>query len=94
MLILSLVWIVLGIVIGTLALGARLLPAAWKLNVERRKWLVMPGLGAGAALLGGWLGTLIWGRPFGTPTVLWVAVLVVALGPWLFIRLRARIQRA
>jgi hypothetical protein len=43
-----------------------------------------------AALLGGWLGTLLWGRLFGTPTALWVAVLVVALGPWLFTRLRPR----
>ncbi|HEY7127044.1 MAG TPA: hypothetical protein VH540_24115 [Ktedonobacterales bacterium] len=94
MLLLSLAWVVLGVVIGGLALGARLLPAAWKLNEERRKWLIMPGLSAGAALLGGWLGTLIWGRLFGTPTALWVAVLVVALGPWLFLRLRARIQRA
>jgi hypothetical protein len=94
MFILSLAWVVLGVVIGGLALGALLLPAEWKLNEERRKWLIMPGIGAGAALLGGWLGTLIWGRLFGTPTALWVAVLVVALGPWLFTRLRARIQGA
>ena len=93
MLILSLFWLVLGMLIGALALGARLLPAAWKLNEERRKRLVMLGLGAGAALLGGWLGTLIWGRLFGTPTALWVSVLVVALGPWLFTKLRARTQR-
>lgn len=94
MLILSLFWLGLGILIGLLALGARLLPAASKLNEERRKWLIMPGLGAGAALLGGWLGAFIWGRLFGTPAALWVAVLVVALGPWLFTKLRARIQGA
>jgi hypothetical protein len=94
MLILSLFWLVLGLIIGALAIGARVLPAALGLNEERRKWLVMPGIGAGAALLGGWLGTLIWGRLFGTPTALWVAVLVVAPGPWLFTKLRARIQRA
>jgi putative Mn2+ efflux pump MntP len=90
MVILSLIWLGLGLLIGALAIGARLLPTAWKLNEERRKWLLMPGIGALAALLGGWLGALIWGRLFGTPTALWVSVLVVVLGPWLFTKLSAR----
>ena len=86
MFILSLVWLGIGLLIGALALGARLRPIAW----GRRGWLVMLALGAVAALLGGWLGALLWGRLYGTPTALWVAALVVALGPWMFTRLRAR----
>lgn len=74
---LSLVWLVLGLVVGLLANGARLRPDTW----GRRGWLWMLGLGAAAGLVGGWLGVLVYGRYFGLATALWIAVLVVALGP-------------
>ena len=87
MLLLLLLWLALGILCGALALAARMRPAAW----GRWGWLLLLGLGALAALLGGWLGTLLLSKLFGTPAALWVAVLAVAL-PWLVERLRARFQ--
>lgn len=79
MLALSLIWLVIGIVVGALARGARLRPAAW----GRRGWLVVLGIGAAAGLIGGWLGAFVFGRYFGTATALWVSVLVVVATPWL-----------
>jgi hypothetical protein len=84
MFLLSLVWLALGLLAGALALAARLRPASW----GRRSWLMLLGLGALAALLGGWIGALLLGRLFGTPVALWVAILAVFL-PWLMERLRA-----
>ena len=81
MLILSLLWLVLGLLIGALANGAQLRPATW----GRRGWLVMLGLGALAALLGGWLGTWILGALFATAMALWIAVVGVALLPRLVV---------
>ena len=77
MLILSLIWILLGLLIGALANAARLRPAAW----HRGGRLAMLGLGALVSLLGGWLGTWILGALFATATALWIAVLGVALLP-------------
>ncbi|HEY7355736.1 MAG TPA: hypothetical protein VH590_04685 [Ktedonobacterales bacterium] len=85
MFVLSLIWLALGVLMAALALAARLRPAAW----GSRGWLLLLGVGALAALLGGWIGTLLLGRLFGTPTALWVAILAVAL-PWLVERLRPR----
>lgn len=79
MLALSLIWLGVGFVVGALALGARLRPAAW----GRYGWLAVLGIGAAAGLAGGWLGALLFGRFFGTATALWVSVLVVAATPWL-----------
>ena len=81
MLILSLIWVVLGLLIGALANGAKLRPAVW----GRRGWLAMLGLGALAALLGGWMGTWVLGSLFATATALWIAVLGVALVPRLLV---------
>ena len=89
MFILSLVWLVLGLLMAALALAARLRPASW----GRRGWLMLLGVGALAALLGGWLGALLLGRLFGTPAALWVAILAVCLS-WLVERLRASRGRA
>jgi hypothetical protein len=75
MLILSLLWAVLGLLIGALANAAKLRPATW----GRGGRLVMLGLGALVALLGGWLGTWMFGALFATATALWIAVLGVAL---------------
>ena len=86
MLILSLLWVVLGLLIGALANGAKLCPAAW----GRRGWLAMLGLGALAALLGGWLGTWVFGALFATANALWIAVLGVALLPRLIVLVRKK----
>jgi uncharacterized membrane protein YeaQ/YmgE (transglycosylase-associated protein family) len=77
MLILSLLWVVLGLLIGALANAAKLRPATW----DRGGRLGMLGLGALIALLGGWLGTWLLGSLFATATAIWIAVLGVALLP-------------
>ena len=87
MFILSLFWLLIGILIGALANAARLRPAAW----GRRGWLRMLGLGAMVALLAGWLGTLLLGTLFATPTTVWITVLAVVLLPWLITRVEARL---
>ena len=83
---LSLVWLLLGGLLGALALGARLRPAWW----GPRGRLIMLGVGAGAGLLGGWLGALVLGRLNGTATALWIAALAAVAAPWLTTRLRQR----
>ncbi len=75
MLVLSSVWFVLGILIGALANAARLRPASW----DRHGRLLMLGVGALAALLGGWLGVLLLERAVATAMALWVAVLIIGL---------------
>ena len=77
MLLLSLFWLLLGLLIGVLANAAKLRPTAW----VRGGRLGMLGLGALVALLGGWLGTWVLGTLFATATALWIAVLGVALLP-------------
>jgi hypothetical protein len=79
MLALSLVWVLLGLLIASLALAARLRLA----RVARHGWAVLLLIGSLAALAGGWLGALIFGRFFGTATSAWVAVLAVVLVPWI-----------
>lgn len=83
MLVLSLFWFVLGILIGALANAARLRPLSWR----RHGRLVVLGVGALAALLGGWLGVLLLERNVATAMALWVAVLGIML-PWLVTRAR------
>ncbi len=77
MLILSLLWLLLGLLIGALANAAKLRPAAW----VRGGRMGMLALGALVALLSGWLGTWLLGPLFATATAIWVAVLGVALLP-------------
>lgn len=86
MLALSALWLLIGTVIGLIANGGRLRPATW----ARWGWRALPATGAIAALLGGWLGTAVYGRLFGTPAALWVAIVGVSLGPWLIEWLRGR----
>ena len=86
MLILSLLWVVVGLLIGALANGAKLRPAVW----GRGGWLAMLGLGALAALFGGWLGTWVFGALFATAAALWIAVLGVALLPRLIVHVRKK----
>jgi uncharacterized membrane protein YeaQ/YmgE (transglycosylase-associated protein family) len=90
MLILSLLWGVLGLIIGALANAARLRPAIW----QPHGWLAMLGLGVLTALLGGWLGTWLLSALFATATAIWVAVLGVALLPRLIAWCSARWQRS
>lgn len=78
----SLLWLLIGLLIGALAKAAKLQPAAWK----RSAWPAMLTLGALAALCAGWLGTFLLGNLFATPTALWVCVLCVALLPRLIAR--------
>jgi uncharacterized membrane protein YeaQ/YmgE (transglycosylase-associated protein family) len=86
MLALSLLWLLVGLVVGALGLAARLRPASW----ARHGWLKLLALGAVAGLLGGWLGTFFLGRYFGTPTALWIAVVAVAAAPLVVARLHTR----
>jgi hypothetical protein len=82
MIALSLFWILLGVLLGALANGAR-----WGLRDHGfagwRATLGTLGAGAAGALLIGWLGVLVLGRPFGTPAALWGGVLASVLVPWL-----------
>ncbi len=85
MLVLSLIWLVIGLLIGLLACGARLRPMLW----GRRGWLVMLAIGMASALLGGWLGVWLFGPQFATMTALWIGVVGVYL-PWLLARGKMR----
>ena len=90
MLILSLFWLLIGLLIGALANAARLRPVTW----VRGGRLSMLGLGALLALLGGWLGTWLLGALFATATAIWIAILGVALLPrlimWFYAHLHNR----
>lgn len=76
-LILSFLWLLVGALIGVLANAAKLRPA-W----VRGGRVGMLGLGALLALLGGLVGTLLFGTLFATATAIWISVLGVALLPW------------
>ena len=77
MLILSLFWLLIGLLIGALANAAKLRRVTWVGGGR----LGMLGLGALVALLGGWLGTWLLGALFATATAIWIAVLGVVLLP-------------
>jgi|SRR5579884_1748253 len=79
MLLLSLLWVLIGLLLGTLANGARLGSAGW----GKQGWQVMLVLGMVTALIVGWLATWLVGVQFSTVTVLWVTVLVLWVGVWL-----------
>lgn len=87
MLQLSLFWIVLGIVFCVLAQAARLGFSAHGMQ-RRQGWLATLAVGAVFALAGGWVGTWLLGRLYGTPTALWVGILAVVVVPWLWARFR------
>src|SRR5579875_2905439 len=76
-LMLSLCWLGLGMLIGALANAAKLRPAAW----ARRGWMVVLGIGALVALLGGWLGAALLGLAFVWPIAVWYAVSSFSLLP-------------
>jgi uncharacterized membrane protein YeaQ/YmgE (transglycosylase-associated protein family) len=70
MFMLSLLWILIGLVIGVLANAVRRHPASW----GRQGWLYLPAVGALLSLLGGWLGALLLGALFATATAILAAV--------------------
>lgn len=74
---LSLSWLLLGTLIGLLAYAAKWRPTHW----GRHSLLLLCIVGALTALLAGWLGVLLLGKFFATPTALWVTVLIVTLLP-------------
>ncbi len=87
LLILTLIWALLGALAGWLAHAARWGLGAYGLgDAHPALWTV--GLGAGAAVVGGALGWVFFGRFFSAPNALWVSALAVTLGPWLVARLR------
>ena len=85
MLALSLLWLVLGGLIGSLAWAGHVRLA----HLQRRGWAALLAIGLVAALVGGWLGTLVYGRFFGTATAVWLAVLAVVSIPWTLNHLHA-----
>jgi hypothetical protein len=85
---LFLTWGILGIIVGALALAARLKPVAW----GRSGWPWLLLLGLAAALLGGLLGFWFVGRLFSAAAALWLSVLLVC-APWGYSGLRARLVR-
>ncbi len=79
---LVLLWLVLGLGIGALAAGARL--GTQRLGL--RAWLLLPVIGAVAALIGGGLGSLMLSLMYGAAVAAWVAVLAVVVGAWALAR--------
>ncbi len=86
MLLFSLIWGVIGLLVGALACGARLRPVLW----GKRGWLVMLCTGVASALFGGWLGAWLFGPQFATVAALWVGVVGVCVVPRFFM---GRIRR-
>ena len=86
MLALSLLLLLIGILIGLLANAAR--ARAW----GRYGWLGLLVLSALVTLIAGWLGALLLGPSFATPTAIWIAVISVILLPRLISRMRARVH--
>lgn len=79
---LMLLWLALGLIIGALAVSARF----GRDTLGRRAWLLMPGIGAIAALLGGIAGSLVLSLFYGIATAAWTAVLGVVVGAWALAR--------
>lgn len=77
MLILSLLWLAIGLVCGLLCLAAHVRPAAW----SRSSWLMLLLIAGVSGYLGGWLGVWLFGRLFAPFTALWIAILASLLIP-------------
>jgi len=84
MLLLSICWLLIGLFVGGLANVAGLRAVVWVYD-GRVSMLALGGL---AALLGGCLGTWVFGSLFGTAMAVWIAVLGVVVVPRLIRRLR------
>ena len=86
MLLLSLIWLGIGLLLGALACGAKLRPASW----GKHGWLLMLCIGMLSALSGGWLGAWLFGSQYATLTALWIGVLCVCVIPRFFMGRNAR----
>ena len=77
MFLLILLWLLLGIVVGLLAMMARVDADSDTMNqpLWRKVWLV--GLGTLVAFAGGWLGLWLVGQPFAAAMALWIAIVCV-----------------
>ncbi len=78
MLTLSLIWLALGGLLGAVSALARWTPRRWAGSSAWRRWLAVVALGAGLALVGGWLSALLFDHLFATLVAVWVCV--AALG--------------
>jgi hypothetical protein len=88
MLTLLLIWTVLGMLVAVVARAAR----PWPASTPLPRWRFLLTEGALAGLLGGWLGSLVFGRFYGAPNALWFSAALLVAGPWLLPRLRARLK--
>ena len=79
MLTLSLLWLALGALIGAAAALARWTPRRWAGGSAQRRWLASAALGAGVALLCGWLGGQIFDHLFATLIAVWACVAVLGV---------------
>ena len=77
MLFLSLLWLAMGLLIGSLGWLAQCAPVSWR----RLAWLRLPILGAVVACCVGWLGALLLGNLLSTALTLWVTVLSMLVLP-------------
>lgn len=80
MFILSLAWLLGGAVLGLLVRAAAL-PLARGAGACWPLWRFVV-VGAAATLAGGWLGTLLFGSLFGSPTAIWVGAVVTVCAPY------------
>lgn len=79
---LSLLWLALGALLGGLALLARWAPRWLAAGSRWRRWLATLALGAGAALVGGWLAALVLDRIVATLAALLLTVMVLGAVRW------------
>ena len=84
MLMLSFLWLVIGLVIGLICLAAHLQPQAW----SRSSWPLLLIISGVSGYLGGWLGVWLFGRLFAPFAALWIAILASLLIPRLLVLLR------
>jgi hypothetical protein len=80
MLTLAVVWLAGGALVGALALVASVAPGVWWRSRRASRWGLV-GLGALAALIGGLLGVLLFGRFLASAAATWIAVLAVVTVP-------------
>lgn len=86
MFVLLLLWAALGLIVALVVRGARAWPAAF----VAPRWRVLLAGGALAGLLGGWLGSLVFGRFYGAPIALWFSAVLLVAGPWVARNLTSR----
>jgi hypothetical protein len=78
---LSILWVLLGLLVGAFGIAARRGPGRSH-QAGPYNWRIILLIGTLAGLAGGWLGTLLFGRFFGTATSAWIATLAVVVIPW------------